>query len=346
MIILIKYEVGDMFESNADCLVNTVNCEGFMGKGVAYQFKMKFPENNKDYVKACKSGRLHIGTLHFYQENGVTIINFPTKDKWRAKSLMSYIETGLDQMVQLLPRLSVKTIAVPPLGCGNGGLSWQEVKQVIEEKLSPLQEEYEFIVYEPSKNFAQKAQQEPKLGVSSLVLMQILMELKQFEALRLQKTAYFMNIFLKENYFKFQKGKNGPYADSIQIVSKNIREYQSFYGLKNLKETYQKVYQVLCSDKTDKQLAKLEPVIERAVTFVNEIEEDKELEGIATALFLIECSVQGLTEEQIIEQFKNWSEDKAARYAEKEIVSYVEFLEDKRIIERNILGCYQLSEYR
>ena len=145
---LIKYEVGDMFLSNADCLVNTVNCEGFMGKGVAYQFKMKFPENNKDYVEACKSGRLYIGTLHFYRENGVTIINFPTKDKWRAKSLMSYIETGLDQMVQLLPKLSVKTIAIPPLGCGNGGLNWQEVKQVIEEKLSPIQEDYVFIVYE------------------------------------------------------------------------------------------------------------------------------------------------------------------------------------------------------
>ncbi|GFI10427.1 hypothetical protein IMSAGC007_02896 [Lachnospiraceae bacterium] len=343
---LIKYEVGDMFLSNADCLVNTVNCEGFMGKGVAYQFKMKFPENNKDYVEACKSGRLYIGTLHFYRENGVTIINFPTKDKWRAKSLMSYIETGLDQMVQLLPKLSVKTIAIPPLGCGNGGLNWQEVKQVIEEKLSPIQEDYVFIVYEPSKNFVQKAQQEPKLGVSSLVLMQMLMELKQFKALRLQKAAYFMNIFLKENYFKFQKGKNGPYADSIRIVSKSIREYQSFYGLKNLQEAYQKVYQVLCSDKTDKQLVKLRPVIEQAVTFVNEIEEDKELEGIATALFLIETSRGGLTEEQVIEQFIDWSEDKAARYAEEEIVSYVERLEDKRIIERNILGCYQLSEYR
>ena len=91
---------------------------------------------------------------------------------------MSYIETGLDQMVQLLPKLSVKTIAIPPLGCGNGGLNWQEVKQVIEEKLSPIQEDYVFIVYEPSKNFVQKAQQEPKLGVSSLVLMQMLMEIQ------------------------------------------------------------------------------------------------------------------------------------------------------------------------
>ena len=91
---------------------------------------------------------------------------------------------------------------------------------------------------------------------------------------------------------------------------------------------------------------KLRPVIEHAVTFVNEIEEDKELEGIATALFLIETSRGGLTEEQVIEQFMGWSEDKAAQYAEEEIVSYVECLEDKRIIERNILGCYQLSEYR
>ena len=94
---LIKYETGDMFASGAECLINTVNCEGYMGKGIAYQFKMKFPENNKSYVKACRNGSLRPGTLHVFVEDGITIINFPTKDRWREKSKLSYIETGLDE---------------------------------------------------------------------------------------------------------------------------------------------------------------------------------------------------------------------------------------------------------
>ena len=77
------YTTGDLLQSDADALVNTVNCEGYMGKGIAYQFKLKFPNNNKDYIKACKSGVLRPGKLHFYREAGKIIINFPTKDKWR-----------------------------------------------------------------------------------------------------------------------------------------------------------------------------------------------------------------------------------------------------------------------
>lgn len=342
---LIKYEVGDMFLSNADCLVNTVNCEGYMGKGVAYQFKMKYPENNKDYVKACRSGKLHIGSLHFYEEEGVTIINFPTKDKWREKSRMSYIETGLDQMVKLLPQLAVKTIAIPPLGCGNGGLNWQEVKKVIEEKLSPIQEKYVFLIFQPSKNFSQKPKQPPRLGTSSLVLMQMAMELEKFSSLRLQKTAYFMNVFLHENYFQFEKNKYGPFAYSIEIISKSIREYQSYYGLQNTKETYQMAYQVLCSNKTDRKLEELSHAIKRAVSFVNAIREDKKLEGVATVLFLIEQSGNDLQKEQVVELFKIWSEDKAKRFSEEEIVSYIDYLEENGVIEKNILGFYQLSQY-
>ena len=132
---LIKYETGDMFASGAECLINTVNCEGYMGKGIAYQFKMKFPENNKSYVKACRNGSLRPGTLHVFVEDGITIINFPTKDRWREKSKLSYIETGLDEFLRVLPDLQVKSIAIPPLGCGNGGLQWPVVKRLIEEKL-------------------------------------------------------------------------------------------------------------------------------------------------------------------------------------------------------------------
>ena len=107
---MVEYTKGNMFESDADCLVNTVNCEGYMGKGIAYQFKIRFPENNKSYIKACKSGKLTVGKMHYFIEDGVTIVNFPTKNKWRENSKMEYIEEGMDSFVELIPALNVKKI--------------------------------------------------------------------------------------------------------------------------------------------------------------------------------------------------------------------------------------------
>lgn len=138
---MIKYTTGNLLKSSAEALVNTVNCEGYMGKGIAYQFKLQFPENNKDYVKACKSGKLTVGKLHYFKENGKLIINFPTKNKWRANSKMEYIEAGLDELIKLINIKGIKSIAIPPLGSGNGGLIWAEVKLLIEKKLSIINED-------------------------------------------------------------------------------------------------------------------------------------------------------------------------------------------------------------
>lgn len=341
MIVLIRYEVGDMFLSEADCLVNTVNCEGYMGKGIAYQFKLKYPDNNKDYVKACRNGQLKIGSLHWFREDGKMIINFPTKDKWREKSKISYIETGLNKMVEVLPQLSVQTIAIPPLGCGNGGLNWNEVKAMIENKLMPIRDQYDFIIFEPSRNYIQREKQAPKLSVSALVLMQIVMGLKHFNSLRIQKAAYFMNIFLGTQYFKFQKNKFGPYAYSIEIISKKIGEYQNFYGIQNLDETYRMAYEVLCSDKINQKLAELTPAIRQSLNFVNSIEHDKMLEGVATVTYLFEQTKE-LTAEQVIVQFKDWSVDKAKRFSDKEIIGYIEYLEGQEMLEKNIFHKYKL----
>lgn len=141
---MIKYVKGNLLESEAECLVNTVNCEGVMGKGIAYQFKLKFPENNRDYIKACKSGALVIGKLHYWKEDGKVIINFPTKDTWRKKSEIEFIEKGLNELVLLIPKLGIKSIAIPPLGCGNGGLQWGEVKKLILNKIEKYENDYDF----------------------------------------------------------------------------------------------------------------------------------------------------------------------------------------------------------
>ncbi len=293
---MIEYTKGNMFECNADCLINTVNCEGFMGKGVAYQFKMRFPENNKSYVKACKSGELAVGKVHSFTEEGITIINFPTKNKWRESSKMEYIEKGMEAFVELLPKLAVKKIAIPPLGCGNGGL----------------------------------------------VLLDIRLNLKRFNSIRLQKAGYFTNIFLEEEYFKYDKWKYGPYSHAVDIVARNIKEYQNYYGIDNSQKTFEQIYQMICSEKVDRKFDKLHVAVKKSTEYVNAIQTDKKLEGVSTVLYLVQNG-KPKNKEQLISSFKEWSEDKAKRFSEKYISECIDYLEQTFIISVDICGNYELA---
>lgn len=190
----------------------------------------------------------------------------------------------------------------------------------------------------------QKAATAPKLTATSLVLMKLKMGLKRCTKLRLQKAAYFMNLYLEEHYFSFQKYKYGSYAHSIDIVSKNIGKYQSFYGLNDIESTYQLAYQVICSEKTIKLLNCLSPAIEKAVACVNGIESDHELEGLTTVTYLVQ-NFSRIDARQIISEFKQWSDDKATHFTEDEIKKYIDCLEQVGVIELDITGNYCISEY-
>ena len=181
---MIHYITGDLLKSSSEALVNTVNCEGYMGKGIAYQFKMQYPENNKDYVRACKRGELTVGKLHYFKEKGKIIVNFPTKNKWRENSKIEYINDGLNELIKLIHQLNIKSIAIPPLGSGNGGLIWSEVKEIIEKRLSILDDRIDIFIYEPSQNYVSLPTVEPKLSMSALVLMDMKKDLNKFDTLR------------------------------------------------------------------------------------------------------------------------------------------------------------------
>lgn len=339
---MINFVTGNLLESTAECLINTVNCEGYMGKGIAYQFKLRFPNNNIDYVKVCKSKQLIVGKLHYFREDNKVIINFPTKDKWREKSKIEYIIQGLDELIKLIPKLNVKSIAIPPLGCGNGGLEWNEVKQILLQKLNNLDKQYEFFIYEPSKGYSATPKEQPKLSVSSLVLMDIKLKLNRFNSLRLQKTAYFTNIFLGEAYFKFEKHKYGPYDNSILIISKNIKSFQDYYGTKNTKEAYEIAYSIMISDKSKNKLLHLKPAIEKACKYVNKVKSDKDLECISTIMFLIENN-NLVCEEEIINLFRGWSQDKAERFSEDDIKCGLQYLMKTNIILKSFVG-YEINK--
>ncbi|MBR3771620.1 MAG: macro domain-containing protein [Clostridium sp.] len=335
-----------MFEVNADCLINTVNCEGYMGKGIAYQFKMRFPMNNSDYVKACRSGILRPGKMHFFKENNITIVNFPTKDRWREKSKLRYVEEGMEELVRLLPKLEVKKIAIPPLGCGNGGLIWDDVKNIILKHINSVSDKYDFLIFEPSRNYVQKPTAAPKLYLSSLVVMQIRMGLpKNITALRFQKTAFLVNYFYGEEYFKFDKYKLGPYSHSLEVITKEIGEFQKYYNLDNTQETYEMVYKILCSSKIDGKLEDLKKAIDLSVSYVKKIRDNKALEGVCTVLYLIQIGFDNSVSD-ITNRFQSWSKDKKDRFSIEEIESYISYLEDTGIIMRNIIGSYEVVKWK
>ena len=144
---MLKFIGGDLFESRAQTLVNAVNTVGIMGKGIALEFKKRYPGMFEEYRQLCDDGLLDVGELHLYKANDHWILNFPTKYHYRNKSRLEYIRAGLCRLRDNYAEWSITSIAMPALGCGLGGLSWSEVREAIEEYLGDLPIEIE--VYEP-----------------------------------------------------------------------------------------------------------------------------------------------------------------------------------------------------
>src|ERR1700693_2272492 len=149
---MIEYSTGDILQADAEALVNTVNCVGIMGRGIALQFKNAFPENFKAYVAACKREDVQPGRMFVYETGQLTnpkyIINFPTKRHWRGKSRMEDIDAGLEALAHEIRKRRIRSISLPPLGSGLGGLDWREVRPRIEAALCSL-DDVHVIVFEP-----------------------------------------------------------------------------------------------------------------------------------------------------------------------------------------------------
>lgn len=225
---MIHYTEGNLLESKAQALVNTVNLDGVMGKGIALQFKKQFPENFKAYKKACDNNEIAIGQSFVFIEetllNGKKIIvNFPTKTTWRKPSEYKYIEVGLENLVNIIHNYNIKSIAIPPLGAGNGGLDWGEVKKSIEYYLKDV--DCEILVYQPTTVIEEKLNKEKvSLTPARAMLLAILYDLvKQGEFVSefsAEKVAYFLQKFgAKEEFnLQFNAQHYGPYSGKVRHV--------------------------------------------------------------------------------------------------------------------------------
>lgn len=148
---MITYKTGDIFQSSAQVITNTVNCVGVMGKGLAFVFKTKFPEMNEDYIKRCQEGLVKVGHPYLWENDNIQILNFPTKRHWKQDSFLSDIDSGLKYLADNYAQMGISSIALPPLGCGLGGLNWDDVKSLINKHLGSI-EDLDVYVYESTKS--------------------------------------------------------------------------------------------------------------------------------------------------------------------------------------------------
>ena len=224
----IKVERGDILEADVDALVNTVNCVGVMGRGIALQFKNAYPRNFAAYAAACSRGEVRPGRMFVYETGRLGgpryIVNFPTKRHWRGKSRLEDIDSGLSALVAVIEELGIRSIAIPPLGSGLGGLSWAEVRPRIESALREIQG-LDVRIFEPNDALVSTRSREvPAMTAGRAALVALMRRylgglMEPFVTLlEVHKLMYFMQEAGEPLRLAYSKAPYGPYAENLRHV--------------------------------------------------------------------------------------------------------------------------------
>jgi O-acetyl-ADP-ribose deacetylase (regulator of RNase III) len=332
---MINYKTGNLLESSAEALVNTVNTVGVMGKGIALQFKNMFPNNYKIYAKACKNSELKTGKLLITEEETMLggkkiIINFPTKTDWRKPSEYSYIEDGLKDLVKIIREQNIKSIAIPPLGAGNGGLDWNKVKVILVNYLSGL--DCEIYIYEPNAAIQEVMKNERvKLTAARAMLLSVLYDLvkngefvSEFAA---EKIAYFLQRFGAKEVFNLEYKPNfyGPYSGKVKhvlyylngsyIMGYSSKDKKPFEELGLIPDAEADVNEFL--NRTENQYFKI--IADKTKKFLTGFYSPFGLELLSTIDFII-SEKQVNTTEEITSELANWSNRKKTLFTNSKFV--------------------------
>ncbi|MHB1214218.1 MAG: type II toxin-antitoxin system antitoxin DNA ADP-ribosyl glycohydrolase DarG [Thiobacillus sp.] len=228
---MIEYKSGDILKEDAEAIINTVNCVGVMGRGIALQFKNAFPENFEAYANACNKEEVRPGRMFVFETGQLTnpryIINFPTKRHWRGNSRIEDIESGLTALVEVIRQYGIQSVAIPPLGSGLGGLDWPDVKPRIERALQPL-DNVRLIIYEPkgapTSDKMAHSREVPKMTAGRAALVELMHRyigglLDPFASLlEVHKLMYFMQEAGEPLRLQFKQAHYGPYAANLRHV--------------------------------------------------------------------------------------------------------------------------------
>jgi O-acetyl-ADP-ribose deacetylase (regulator of RNase III) len=233
---MIRFTTGNLLDASAEALVNTVNEVGVMGKGIALMFKERFPQNTREYTAASTAKHVKVGQMLVTETGELQprwIINFPTKRHWRHPSKLEWIDAGLHDFVRVVRELGVKSVALPPLGCGNGGLAWSSVRPLIEAAAQALPD-VDVLVFEPTDAYftVQKAEGVELLTVPRALVVELVRRYVALGAdctiLEIQKLAYFLDRSIRRLQLpdvldlRFAADKFGPYADRLRHLLNSL----------------------------------------------------------------------------------------------------------------------------
>jgi O-acetyl-ADP-ribose deacetylase (regulator of RNase III) len=235
---MIHLTYGDILRHEADALVNTVNCMGVMGRGIALQFRRTFEDNYEAYRKAAKAKEVRPGHMFVFERSSLQqprwIINFPTKRHWKGKSRIEDIESGLVDLVRVIREKDIRSIAVPPLGCGLGGLDWADVRPMIEKALSSVPE-VDAYLFEPGKAPAAAEMvnrtRRPKLTTARAAVLGLMQNYLAglmdvgVSLLEIHKLMYFLQVAGEPLKLKYKAGPYGPYAENLRHVLSNLESH-------------------------------------------------------------------------------------------------------------------------
>jgi len=357
---MIEYVKGNLLESKAQALVNTVNTVGVMGKGLALQFKEHFPNNYHIYREVCKRGELHIGQMLITEEadlNGKKIIiNFPTKTTWRKPSSYSYIEEGLKSLKSELIYRKIASVAIPPLGSRNGGLDWNHVKTMIENALADI--DCHVFIYEPSEVVLEKMKAERvKLTPARAMMLDVICDMvnqgeyaSEFAA---EKIVYFLQRLGAENVFhlEYKPAYYGPYSGKVRYV---LRYLNGSY-LMGLMEMNQKPFEAIwvapdtqmdvAAYLREKENVKYERVAAKTKVFLDGLYSNYSLELLATVDYILlndkrlyNWSHQDINEvtEMVLEDVSDWSNRKRQLFGQEHYIrimlNHLKECQEKKLI--------------
>lgn len=344
---MLELRKGNIFDSDTQALVNPVNIEGIMGKGLAYQFKIKYPLNFKNYVEKCKSFEFDIGTdLVYIKEKNKIIINFPTKRSWKENSKIEYIQIGLQKLKELIEKENIESISIPPLGAGNGKLDWLLVKNEI-IKFDKELNNIKVVIYEPTDH-------ESKLGKGHLLLLKIILrsydmglDKEELNDIMLQKITYLGD---NKNYFQFYKYKKGPFSKLINIFYNQLKNYHRVTSIK-MRDIEKELEKDIISDSLrneEKDIINgincykhLKEYFKLSIENIHQIEDKMEL--LTTVLFILNQEKKEPTVVSIYDNLMLWN-DRKKKYSFEDVEEIFSFLLEEKLILKNIFGEYKFNK--
>lgn len=342
----ISFKKGDMFSEPVEAIVNTVNCVGVMGKGVALEFKKRWSENFKAYKKLCDAKELSPGQMFIFDTNELFapegprfLVNFPTKAHWRSKSKLSYIADGLDALARDIETNNIKSIAIPPLGCGNGGLDWSEVKPLIETKLGNL-DGVDIIVFQPKDavDRPEHINAELIMTYERAILLKALVDLERyfdgcFDRISLQKIGYFLQELGINFNLKFSRNLYGPYSDALKKAYIAFEQHGMIKGFTQ-GDRLTHVTPSGCAAADDflgNAYQSHNNIVDKLSKLVQGYESPYGLELLSSVHWLVHHEKHDAVE-NIINGIRGWSEDKRSSFNDKAIR-----LAHARLTEDNLL---------